>query len=579
MKKKTIVRITSMAMAAMLTVSQLGLGDGIRVFAEETAEGEAGDSSAVTAESVTLQDGNFSGDFWNDKIWSTSEWNSSKVTLDVVTYTSKDVMVDEHCDGDSAFTFWREEAGSFGLTQLVDELPAGKYTLTSYVMGENADIELTMCDSDNNKIEPETSNKVSLEGWNVWQEVSETFVIDEAVENVTVGVQGTVADGGYGYIDHLTISGVSKSTEDSAGDTGDGESTSPIYTILDQADYTVEDVNFIANGDFETGDKTGWTVTDNGVSYEVKTDGYASNNKSNIFHIDNKIGKNTNFEVDYNADISLEAGSYLLSVDTDGVEDTANGLSVSIGSKGADATSTATKALDKTTGWDSWNTTSLAFKLDKDDVATLKISGTVPAGYWGDIDNVKLVKITGVNDNTDDGNKGDSEDDDSTAVDAEVFVTKNTKVDEDFITGADVSSYYSLIKSGACFYDKDGNKLDEQGFFDLLKAGGTNYIRLRVWNNPYDAEGNGYGGGNNDLEAAKVMGQYATKAGMKVLIDFHFSDFWADPAKQQSPKAWSDMSHEERINTITEFTITSLTELLDAGVDVGMVQIGNETNN
>ena len=56
MKKKTIVRITSMAMAAMLTVSQLGLVDGIRVFAGETAEGEAGDSSAVTAESVTLQD-------------------------------------------------------------------------------------------------------------------------------------------------------------------------------------------------------------------------------------------------------------------------------------------------------------------------------------------------------------------------------------------------------------------------------------------------------------------------------------------------------------------------------------------
>ena len=69
MKKKTIVRITSMAMAAMLTVSQLGLVDGIRVFAEETAEGEAGDSSTVTAETVTLQDGNFSGDFWNDKIW------------------------------------------------------------------------------------------------------------------------------------------------------------------------------------------------------------------------------------------------------------------------------------------------------------------------------------------------------------------------------------------------------------------------------------------------------------------------------------------------------------------------------
>ena len=283
MKKKTIVRITSMAMAAMLTVSQLGLGDGIRVFAEETAEGEAGDSSAVTAESVTLQDSDFTGSLRDDGIWTVAPTTWDDVTFKYYTYADNEDMITDDKNGTTGFNFWMKSKGSFSLTQLVDELPAGKYTLTSYVMGENADIELTMYDSDNNKIEPETSNKVSLERWNVWHEVSETFVIDEAVESVTVGVQGTVADGGYGYLDHLTISGVSKSTEDSAGDTGDGESTSPIYTILDQADYTVEDVNFITNGDFETGDKTGWTATDNGVSYEVKTDGYASINKPELF--------------------------------------------------------------------------------------------------------------------------------------------------------------------------------------------------------------------------------------------------------------------------------------------------------
>lgn len=586
MKKKTIVRITSMAMAAMLTVSQLGLGDGIRVFAEETAEGEAGDSSTVTAETVTLQDGNFSGDFWNDKIWSTSEWNSSKVTLDVVTYTSKDVMVDEHCDGDSAFTFWREEAGSFGLTQLVDELPAGKYTLTSYVMGENADIELTMYDSDNNKIEPETSNKVSLGGWNVWQEVSETFVIDEAVESVTVGVQGTVADGGYGYIDHLTISGVSKSTEDqdktddgkndNTADTDDS-TASVTYTEVAATDYEFGTTNLLKNGDFETNYDSGWTIEKGSdVIVNVKNNG-SDANKTYHMNIYNNGSGAENISISQN--VSLKAGTYLLSVEMDG-ESVDSGLSLSVGSE----ESSVSKAMTATTGWDKWSTTSIAFTLNTADTATVKISGEMPSKYWGNVDNIKLVKLASEEskDDTDNGSDdGDDADDadDSTAVDAEVFVTKNTKVDEDFITGADVSSYYSLIKSGACFYDKDGNKLDEQGFFDLLKAGGTNYIRLRVWNNPYDAEGNGYGGGNNDLEAAKVMGQYATKAGMKVLIDFHFSDFWADPAKQQSPKAWSDMSHEERINAITEFTTTSLTELLDAGVDVGMVQIGNETNN
>ena len=580
MKKKTIVRITSMAMAAMLTVSQLGLGDGIRVFAEETAGGEAGDSSAVTAETVTLQDGNFSGNFWNDKIWSTSEWNSSKVTLDVVTYTSKDVMVDEHCDGDSAFMFWREEAGSFGLTQLVDVLPAGEYTLTSYVMGENADIELTMYDSDNNKIEPETSNKVSLEKWNVWQEVSETFVIDEAVESVTVGVQGTVADGGYGYIDHLTISGVSKSTEDQdKTDDGKNDNTSDTddstaavtYTEVAATDYEFGTTNLLANGDFETDYTSGWTIEkDADVTDNVKSnDGMT--NKTSFLNIYNGGSGAENISISQN--VSLKAGTYLLSVEMDG-ESVDSGLSLSVGSED----SAVSKAMTATTGWDKWSTTSIAFTLNTADTATVKISGAMPSKYWGDVDNIKLVKLAS-EESKDDTDNGSDDTDDSTAVDAEVFVTRNTEVDEDFITGADVSSYYSLIKSGACFYDKDGNKLDEQGFFDLLRAGGTNYIRLRVWNNPYDAEGNGYGGGNNDLEAAKVMGQYATKAGMKVLIDFHFSDFWADPAKQQSPKAWSDMSHEERVNAITEFTTTSLTELLDAGVDVGMVQIGNETNN
>ena len=583
MKKKTIVRITSMAMAAMLTVSQLGLGDGIRVFAEETAEGEAGDSSAVTAETVTLQDSDFTGSLWDDGIWTVNSTTWDDVTFKYYTYADNEDMITDDKNGTTGFNFWMKSKGSFSLTQLVDELPAGEYTLTSYVMGENADIELTMYDSDNNKIEPEISNKVSLEKWNVWQEVSETFVIDEAVESVTVGVQGTVADGGYGYIDHLTISGVSKSTEeqdktddgknDNTADTDDS-TASVTYTEVAATDYEFGTTNILKNGDFETNYDSGWTIEkDDDVTAEVKDTGSDANQTYHM-NIWNGGSGAENFSISQN--VSLKAGTYLLSVEMDG-ESVDSGLSLSVGSED----SAVSKAMTATTGWDKWSTTSIAFTLNTADTATVKISGAMPSKYWGDVDNIKLVKLASEEskDDTDNGSDDGDDTDDSTAVDAEVFVTKNTKVDDDFITGADVSSYYSLIKSGACFYDKDGNKLDEQGFFDLLKAGGTNYIRLRVWNNPYDAEGNGYGGGNNDLEAAKVMGQYATKAGMKVLIDFHFSDFWADPAKQQSPRAWSDMSHEERINAITEFTTTSFTELLDAGVDVGMVQIGNETNN
>ena len=574
MKKKTIVRITSMAMAAMLTVSQLGLGDGIRVFAEETAGGEAGDSSAVTAETVTLQDSDFTGSLWDDGIWTVNPttWDTATTTLEYYTYATDKWLTPGEDAGETGFHFWMKSAGSFDLTQLIDVLPAGEYTLTSYVMGENADIELTMYDSDNNKIEPETSNKVSLEKWNVWQEVSETFVIDEAVEDVTVGVQGTVADGGYGYIDHLTISGVSAE---------DAEPAAPTYTEVAATDYEFGTTNLLTNGDFETGDATGWSIEqDADVTYVVQTNQWMTNNTTNLCNVYN--GGSDAESISLSQELSLEAGTYLVSLDMDGKENASSGLTLSVVGSGAEAG--LEKELAKTTGFNTWSTETLAFTLSAADTATIKISGSMPADYWGDVDNIKLVKLASEEskDDTDNGSDdGDDADDtdDSTAVAANISVKKISGLSDDFITGADVSSFLSLINSGAKFYDADGNELTNQEFFDLLASGGTNYIRLRVWNDPYDADGNGYGGGNNDLEAAKVMGQYATKAGMKVLIDFHFSDFWADPAKQQAPKAWSDMTHDEKLEAISKYTTESLKYLLDNGVDVGMVQIGNETTN
>ena len=167
----------------------------------------------------------------------------------------------------------------------------------------------------------------------------------------------------------------------------------------------------------------------------------------------------------------------------------------------------------------------------------------------------------------------------SVVTDADIFVDKVEGLSSDFIKGVDVSSYVSLRQSGVVFRDWNGDEIDDQQFFNQLKEAGVNYVRLRVWNDPYDADRNGYGGGNSDLEKAKTIGKWATDAGMKVLIDFHYSDFWADPAKQDAPKAWAELSVDEKVTKVTEFTKTSLTELIEAGVDVGMVQVGNETNN
>ena len=159
-----------------------------------------------------------------------------------------------------------------------------------------------------------------------------------------------------------------------------------------------------------------------------------------------------------------------------------------------------------------------------------------------------------------------------------LHVEKIDNLSSDFIKGVDVSSYVSITDSGAAFKDWDGNKIDQAGFFNLLKNAGVNYVRIRIWNNPYDVAGKGYGGGNSDLEKAKTIGKLATDAGMKVLIDFHYSDFWADPDRQTAPKAWSEYTVDQKKEAVYNYTKTSLEELRNAGVDVGMVQVGNETN-
>ena len=158
----------------------------------------------------------------------------------------------------------------------------------------------------------------------------------------------------------------------------------------------------------------------------------------------------------------------------------------------------------------------------------------------------------------------------------DIYVEPVEGISDDFIRGMDASAVLALENSGVKYYNFDG---EEQDVFQTLSEAGVNYIRLRVWNDPYDEKGNGYGGGNNDLPTAIELGKRATKYGMKVCIDFHYSDFWADPKRQHAPKAWEGMDIDEKCDALYDYTKDSLTQLLDEGVDVEMVQVGNEINN
>ena len=158
---------------------------------------------------------------------------------------------------------------------------------------------------------------------------------------------------------------------------------------------------------------------------------------------------------------------------------------------------------------------------------------------------------------------------------AAVYVEPIENLPEDFIRGVDISSVLVEENSGVVYYNEAG---EEQDIFQTLAENGVNYIRVRLWNDPYDENGNGYGGGNNDTATAAEIGRRAAQYGMKLCVDFHYSDFWADPSKQMCPKAWEDMVIEEKSEALYQYTRESLQEILEAGADVGMVQIGNEIN-
>ncbi|MFJ4015379.1 glycosyl hydrolase 53 family protein [Microbacterium sp. NPDC090014] len=160
-------------------------------------------------------------------------------------------------------------------------------------------------------------------------------------------------------------------------------------------------------------------------------------------------------------------------------------------------------------------------------------------------------------------------------VDATITVPRVENLPDDFIGGVDVSSVLSLEESGVVFRDAQGAPGD---LFEILADAGVTDVRVRVWNDPFDANGNGYGGGDVDVDRAIEISQRATDAGLGVLVDFHYSDFWADPAKQQAPKAWEGMTADQVATEVGAFTRDAVRRLVDAGVDLRMVQVGNETN-
>lgn len=156
-----------------------------------------------------------------------------------------------------------------------------------------------------------------------------------------------------------------------------------------------------------------------------------------------------------------------------------------------------------------------------------------------------------------------------------VTIKKVQNMTNSTIRGIDISSYTALKKAGVKYYDNEGK---EASLLKVLSDNGVNYIRIRIWNDPYNEKGETYGGGSNDVKAGLEIAKEAAKYNIKVLLGFHYSDFWADPAVQLLPKDWKkDKDNQEKMcSNVYKFTKETLEQFKDAGADIGMVQVGNE---
>ena len=144
----------------------------------------------------------------------------------------------------------------------------------------------------------------------------------------------------------------------------------------------------------------------------------------------------------------------------------------------------------------------------------------------------------------------------------------STSASDTFWLGADISGTSGLEAFGAQLYNAQGEPRENTV---LMREYGLNAARFRVWVNPK--------GGFSSKEDVLKLALRAKEQGMAIMIDFHYSDWWADPGKQNIPKAWEQMSYEEMCQALAQHTRKTLNLLKDNAIDVKWVQVGNETTN
>ena len=569
---------------------------------------------AEKSEELKLEvlDSTFEGDLWNDGIWTVvpASWDNTDFTY--FTYADDQYMKPGENQGTTAFKFWTQSAQEITVLQTVD-IPAGTYKVASDFMGEKGSVQVVFGG--------QQGAAGALNGYNTWVYSEDTFTVAEDMKAATIGFKIIAEAGGYGYIDSISVTEVDPSVEDE--EVKDEETvTYAVEVSVDSTTVKAGDTVALA----ATVTKNGAPITDLAAeglllwwwtdSWNDHSDGLSDTIYSNY---DNNSGNSLV------ADVTVPSvGTYYIAAELQKADGTKIATAFSTitttdpnAFSASDANYTVVVTVDNIApeAGDTVAMTAKVTKADGTEVTDLATEG-VSLWWWTDSWNDHADGLSDTTYSNWDDNSGNSltadvtlpsvgtyyivgqleyngtklpvvipmtttepeEPEVDTTISGEITVEKIQNLPEDFIMGMDISSVMSLFASGVTYKDYEGNTIDNiTDFCKFLASNGVTHIRVRVWNDPFDAAGNGYGGGNSDVATAAAIAEGCRAAGLKMLIDFHCSDLWADPGKQQAPKAWANYSVEEKATAVEEFIGNALKTIDPNHETVDMVQVGNET--
>lgn len=158
---------------------------------------------------------------------------------------------------------------------------------------------------------------------------------------------------------------------------------------------------------------------------------------------------------------------------------------------------------------------------------------------------------------------------------ADITIKKVDGMSSDFIRGLDLSEVIAQEKSGVRYFDQNGMEKD---IFRIVSESGINCIKVRVWKDPYDKQHRSYGGGNCDLDNAVTIAKRSSRYGLKLMVMIAYSDFYTSDGLQRVPKSWEKMDFKTKEKAVAAYTTQVLEKIQKAGGLIGLIQIGNETN-